>query len=256
MLSATAIEGLPEIRPGDDLAEIIASALTRDGTLTGDRPASGDDVLVIAHKVVSKAEGRIRALADVEPTDRAIELAERLGKDPRHVQVVLDESQAVLRASRGVLVCVTHHGFVCANAGVDASNVADDDSVVLLPKDPDASARQLRSDLKRRLSTAPGIIITDSFGRAWRHGQLDIAIGCAGVRPVDDWRGRTDANARPLKATVIAVADELAAAADLARTKDGAAPLVLIRGAGRHVSADDGPGAVALIRPEAEDLFR
>lgn len=250
MLTATAVEGLPEIRPGDDLAAIIATAISSE------HEVDDHDVLVIAHKVVSKAEGRIRALAEVEPGPQAVDLAQRLDKDPRHVQTVLDESQAVLRASRGVLICVTHHGFVCANAGVDASNVVGEDRVVLLPRDPDASARHIRSHLKSRLNVAPAIIITDSFGRAWRHGQLDIAIGCAGLTPLDDWRGRTDANGRPLKATVLAVADELAAAADLARTKDGAAPLVLIRGAGRHVSPDDGPGAVSLIRPEAQDLFR
>jgi coenzyme F420-0:L-glutamate ligase/coenzyme F420-1:gamma-L-glutamate ligase len=250
VLTVTAVEGLPEIRPGDDLAQIIATAVGEEHEI------SDQDVLVIAHKVVSKAEGRIRALADVQPSHRAIELAQAMDKDPRHVQVVLDESQTVLRASRGVLVCVTHHGFVCANSGVDASNVAQEDSVILLPVDPDASARNLRAHLKARLDAAPAILITDSFGRAWRHGQLDIAVGCAGLKPLDDWRGRTDATGRPLKATMIAVADELAAAADLARTKDGAAPLVLIRGAGRHVSPEDGPGAAALIRPEAEDLFR
>jgi coenzyme F420-0:L-glutamate ligase/coenzyme F420-1:gamma-L-glutamate ligase len=202
--------------------------------------------------VASKAEGRIRALCTVTPTDKANALAKRLDKDPRHVQVILDESAAVLRAERGVLICVTHHGFVCANAGVDASNVPGADTVVLLPRDPDRSAR----DLRHRLPTAPAVIVTDSFGRAWRHGQLDIAIGCAGIKPIDDWRGRTDATNRELKATAIAVADELAAAADLTRTKDGSLPLVLIRGADRHVTSDDGPGAAALIRPAAEDLFR
>ena len=155
-----------------------------------------------------------------------------------------------------MLICVTHHGFVCANAGVDASNVPGDDTVVLLPEDPDRSARDLRAKLKRRTGAPPAVIVTDSFGRAWRHGQVDIAIGCAGLTPLDDWRGRTDATGRELRATAIAVADELAAAADLARTKDGSLPLVLVRGADRHVTADDGPGAAALIRPEAEDLFR
>jgi coenzyme F420-0:L-glutamate ligase/coenzyme F420-1:gamma-L-glutamate ligase len=247
MLTASALEGLPEVTPGDDLAELIARTLTKNNEAVGSK-----DVLVIAHKIVSKAEGRIRRLAEVQPGPDAKELAENLGKDPRHVQVILDESQAVLRASRGVLICVTHHGFVCANAGVDASNVPGEDTVVLLPQDPDRSARELR----HRLPAAPAIIVTDSFGRAWRHGQLDIAIGCAGLQPIDDWRGRTDATKRELKATAIAVADELAAAADLTRTKDGSLPLVLIRGADRHVTADDGPGAAALIRPEAEDLFR
>src|SRR5262249_20736058 len=159
-------------------------------------------------------------------------------KDPRHVQVVLDESHEVVRASHGVLITVTHHGFICANAGVDASNVPGEDSVVLLPEDPDASARRLRAEINTRLNANPATLITDSFGRAWRHGQVDVAIGCAGLAPLEDWRGRADAVGRELRATWIAVADELVAAADLARTKDGALPLVLIRGADRHVSAE------------------
>jgi coenzyme F420-0:L-glutamate ligase / coenzyme F420-1:gamma-L-glutamate ligase len=246
VLTIEAVEGLPEINPGDDLAALIARATT-----VKDR-----DVLAIAHKIVSKSEGRIRRLVDVQPQPRATQLAEDLDKDPRHVQVILDESREVLRATRGVLICVTHHGFVCANAGVDASNVPGEDAVVLLPRDPDASARNLRARLHERVGVAPAIIITDSFGRAWRHGQVDVAIGCAGLQPSEDWRGRTDTTGRILKATWIAIADELAAAADLARTKDGALPLVLIRGADRHVTAEDGPGARALVRPEADDLFR
>ena len=213
-------------------------------------------MLVIAHKVVSKAEGRIRRLADVRPGPRATEIATTLGKDARHVQVILDESREVLRASHGVLICITHHGFICANAGVDASNVPGEDALVLLPLDPDASARQLRARLRDLTGANPAVLITDSFGRAWRHGQVDVAIGCAGLTPLEDWRGRTDAIGRELRATWIAVADELAAAADLARTKDGALPLILIRGADRHVSAEDGPGVAAMIRPESEDLFR
>jgi coenzyme F420-0:L-glutamate ligase/coenzyme F420-1:gamma-L-glutamate ligase len=250
-ISATALEGLPEIRPGDDLADLITSALARQG-----ETATNTDVVVIAHKVVSKSEGRIRHLKEVQPSRAALELGQKLGKDPRHVQVVLDESKQVLRAERGVLITVTHHGFVCANAGVDASNVPGEDALVLLPRDPDGSAKALRARLREKLGVAPAILITDSFGRAWRHGQTDIAVGCAGLRPLDDWRGRTDATGRELKATSIAAADELAAAADLARTKDGALPVIVVRGADRHVTADDGPGAAALIRPEAEDLFR
>jgi coenzyme F420-0:L-glutamate ligase / coenzyme F420-1:gamma-L-glutamate ligase len=241
------------VEPGDDLTGLIATALAR----RNDQPPIADtDVLVVAHKVVSKSEGRIRNLADVQPGRRAIDLANSLGKDPRHVQVVLDESREVLRASRGVLICVTHQGFVCANAGVDASNVPGDDAVVLLPKDPDASARSLRARLRDRVKAGPAILITDTFGRAWRNGQCDIAIGCAGIAPLEDWRGRTDASGRLLKATWIAVADELAAAADLARRKDASLPVIVVGGAGRHVSRDDGPGAAAMIRPEAEDLFR
>jgi coenzyme F420-0:L-glutamate ligase / coenzyme F420-1:gamma-L-glutamate ligase len=251
VLSATALEGLPEVTPGDDLPALIVGALERN-----EQTLHEGDVLVIAHKIVSKAEGRIRRLSDVQPATRATHLAHELGKDPRHVQVILDESRQVLRAERGVLICVTHHGFVCANAGVDASNVPGEDAVVLLPSDPDQSARDLRIGLEQRLNTKPAIVVTDSFGRAWRHGQVDVAIGCAGLAPLEDWRGRTDANGRQLKATWIATADELAAAADLARTKDGSLPLVLIRGADRHVTRDDGPGAAGMIRPEAEDLFR
>ena len=236
------------MRPGDDLAGLIVKHLAE--------PLSTGDVLVVAHKVVSKAEGRIRALADVEPGPEALALAGELDKDPRHVQVVLDGTRRVLRAQRGVLIVETVHGFVCANAGVDASNAGEPDTVVMLPVDPDASARGVRRRIKELTGVAPAVLITDSFGRAWRHGQTDVAIGCAGIRPLEDWRGRTDASGHELRATWIAIADELAAAADLARAKDSSQPVVLVRGPERHVSADDGPGAAALIRPEAEDLFR
>jgi coenzyme F420-0:L-glutamate ligase/coenzyme F420-1:gamma-L-glutamate ligase len=251
VLTVIAVQGVPEVAPGDDLADLIASALARSDPAPRD-----DDVLVIAHKVVSKAEGRIRHLKAVHPTPRASELASQLGKDPRHVQVVLDESRQILRAERGILICQTRHGFICANAGVDASNAPDADTVILLPEDPDASARALRTRISELTHAAPAVLITDSFGRAWRHGQVDVTIGCAGVSPLEDWRGRTDATGRQLKATWIAVADELAAAADLTRAKDGRQPAVLVRGAGRHVTAQDGPGVQALLRPEAEDLFR
>jgi coenzyme F420-0:L-glutamate ligase / coenzyme F420-1:gamma-L-glutamate ligase len=250
-ISATAIEGLPEITPGDDLAALIATA-------SADQRVSitSEHVIVIAHKVVSKAEGQLRTLADVDPGPRARQLATELGKDPRHVQVVLDESRQVLRAAHGVLITVTHHGFVCANAGVDASNVPGHEALITLPRDPDASARRLRADLRNRTGANPAVLITDSFGRAWRQGQVDVAIGCAGLAPLEDWRGRTDAVGRELKATWIAIADELAAAADLARSKDAGLPVVVVTGADRHVSAEDGPGAAALIRPESQDLFR
>jgi len=249
VITAVALQGLPEVRDGDDLAQLIADAMPAGGPLA-------DDVLVVAHKAVSKAEGRTLALSQVQPSQRAEALAAELGKDPRHVQVVLDESSEIRRAVGGVLIAVTHHGFVCANAGVDASNAPDDDTVILLPVDPDGSARQLRAKLRTRLGTAPAILITDSFGRAWRQGQCDIAIGCAGLTPLEDWRGRPDNRGRELRATWIAVADELASAADLARTKDGRQPAVLVSGAGRHVTDDDGPGAIALLRGAEQDLFR
>ncbi|HEY8762979.1 MAG TPA: coenzyme F420-0:L-glutamate ligase [Solirubrobacteraceae bacterium] len=249
-LTVEPLERVPEIRAGDDLAEIIVAALGAGEALTE------GDVLVIAHKIVSKAEGRIRALSEVQPQARALELAAELEKDPRHVQVVLDETLELLRSERGVMICVTRHGFVCANAGVDASNVPGEDSVLMLPIDPDRSARALRDRLRGLTGVAPAVVITDSFGRAWRLGQCDVTIGCAGLAPLEDWRGRRDAQGRELRATWIAVADELAAAADLARKKDGQQPVVLVRGAGRHVSAEHGPGAAALLRPESEDLFR
>jgi coenzyme F420-0:L-glutamate ligase / coenzyme F420-1:gamma-L-glutamate ligase len=248
-MTAVALEGLPEIRQGDDLAALLADVMPSGSPTDG-------DVLVLAHKVVSKAEGRTRTLSSVVPDQRATELAARLGKDARHVQVILDESREVRRAAHGVLIAVTHHGFVCANAGVDASNAPDDDTVILLPVDPDRSARELRARLSARLGASLAVLITDSFGRAWRQGQCDVAIGCAGLGPLDDWRGLTDSHGRELKATLIAAADELAAAADLARTKVAMEPAVLVSGADRHVSADDGPGAAALIRSPDQDLFR
>jgi coenzyme F420-0:L-glutamate ligase/coenzyme F420-1:gamma-L-glutamate ligase len=243
-LSLTALDGLPEVGAGTDLAALLAAA-----ALGG---LGAGDVLVVAHKVVSKAEGRVRDLATVEPGERARDLSAEHGKDARLVQVVLDESAELLRAHHGVLICLTHHGFVCANAGVDRSNAPGDDQVVLLPTDPDRSARALRAALPGR----PAVVVADSFGRAWRVGQTDVAIGAAGIEPLDDWRGRRDSRGRELEATEVAVADAVAGAADLARAKDGGAPAVLVRGLERFVTADDGPGAAALRRPPELDLFR
>ena len=238
MITARAIAGLPEVEPGDDLAALFAAHV------------GAGDVLVVAHKAVSKAEGRIRALADIEPGPRARAYAEQLGKDARHVQAVLDESAEVLRDQR-VLICRTHHGFVCANAGVDQSN-APAGCVILLPEDPDASARRLRAALPDR----PAVVIADSFGRAWRVAQCDVAIGIAGLTAVDDWEGRADRSGRELHATAIAIADEAAAAADLARAgKDAGEPAVVVSGLQRFVTAEDGPGAAALVRARADDLF-
>jgi coenzyme F420-0:L-glutamate ligase/coenzyme F420-1:gamma-L-glutamate ligase len=242
-LEAWPLAGVPEVREGDDLAALLAAAAGGDL-----RPG---DVLVVAHKVVSKAEGAVVALGAVRASARALELAEALGKDPRHVQVVLDESVEVVRAERGVLVTRTRHGFVCANAGVDASNAGTPETLVCLPRDPDASARALRA----RLPGRPAVVISDSFGRAWRHGQAEVAIGVAGLAPLEDWRGRTDAAGRELRATWIAIADQAAGAADLVRGKDSREPAVVVRGLERHVTDGDGPGAAALIRPVDEDLF-
>jgi coenzyme F420-0:L-glutamate ligase / coenzyme F420-1:gamma-L-glutamate ligase len=214
-------------------------------------------VVVVAHKVVSKAEGRTRRLDEVEPGERARQLAEEHGKDARLAQAVLDESAEVLRAVGGTLVCVTRHGFVCANAGVDQSNASDaPGELVLLPDDPDRSARRLRAGLERARGVRPGVVIADSFGRAWRLGQTDVAIGAAGIVPLDQWIGRPDGFGRELRVTSIAVADGIAAAADLARAKDSLEPAVLVRGLERFVTSDDGPGAAALRRPREDDLFR
>ncbi len=206
---------------------------------------------MIAHKIVSKAEGRIVRLSDVTPSARARALAEDHDKDPRHVQVVLDEAAQLLRADAGRLICRTRHGFVCANAGVDASNAAEPDSLVLLPLDPDGSARELR----RQLPGHPAVVITDSFGRAWRKGQCEVAIGCAGLVPLEDWRGRNDSVGRELHATAIAIADEAAAAADLVRAKDSREPAVRVRGLERHITPENGPGVSALVRALTDDLF-
>ncbi len=255
-LSARGLPGLPEVRAGDDLAALIVAAL--DG-----EPLRDGQLVAIAQKAVSKSEGALVALADVRPSARAIELAAATPggeeKDPRAVQVVLDESLEVLRAERGVLICRTHHGFVCANAGVDASNAAADgaaETLVLLPRDPDASARRIRSRLHELSGARVAVLISDSFGRAWRHGQLDVAIGLAGMQPLDDWRGRTDATGLELRATWLAVADAAAASADLARAKDSREPVVIVDGLERFCTDEDGPGAAALLRPLQEDLFR
>jgi coenzyme F420-0:L-glutamate ligase/coenzyme F420-1:gamma-L-glutamate ligase len=236
------VEGVPEVREGDRVGELIAARVElQDG-----------DAVVISQKVVSKAEGMVRRLAEVEPSERAIELGRRLGKEPAIVELVLSESREMLRAERGVMIAETKHGLVCANAGIDASNLPEDGTVCLLPRDPDASARAIRAEL----STRVGVVIADSFGRAWRLGQAEVAIGCAGLAPLDDWRGRADASGRGLSATVIAIADQVAAAADLVRMKDSGVPAVVVRGLGRFVTAEDGPGAAALHRPRSEDLFR
>ena len=247
MITAVALAGVPEIAKGDDLAALLVASA---GEL-----APGD-VLVVAHKVVSKAEGRTVALERVQPSERAVALAAEHGKDARLVEVILRESESIVRSRPGVLICRTPHGLVCANAGVDTSNAGTPGELVLLPADPDASARALRAAIGALTGVAPAIVIADSFGRAWRVGQCDVAIGIAGLAAVEDWRGRSDAGGRRLEATIIAIADEAAAAADLARAgKDSGEPAVLVRGLERHVSAGDGPGAAALVRAREEDLF-
>ena len=244
-LRAEALPRLPEIAAGDDLAALLAAGAAR---LAEPGLAPGD-VLVVAHKAVAKAEGRVVALADVEPGEPARALAAEHGKDPRLVELILAESVELVRADAGRFICRTHHGLVCANAGVDQSNAGGLERAVLLPRDPDASARALRAVL------GCAVVVADSFGRAWRVGQAEVAIGCAGLLPVDDWRGRDDAGGRQLHATQIAIADEAAAAADLVRGKATGEPAVRIRGLERYVLDEDGPGAAALLRARDQDLF-
>lgn len=242
-LEIIGIDGLPEVTEGMGLGDLIAAhAELHDG-----------DVVVISQKVVSKAEGQTRRLSSVIPGAEARKLAALLGKEPALVELILEESKEVLRAERGVLIVETRHGFVCANAGIDSSNVPDEDTVCLLPEDPDASARRIRIELE---TASVGVVISDSFGRAWRLGQAEVAIGCAGLKPLDDWRGRTDVHGRELEATLIAVADEAAAAADLVRDKDSRIPAVIVRGLARFATAENGPGGAALRRSPSEDLFR
>jgi coenzyme F420-0:L-glutamate ligase / coenzyme F420-1:gamma-L-glutamate ligase len=244
-LAVRALGGLPEIGPGDDLAAMIVSS----GGAPGD-----EDVVVVAHKAVSKAEGRVRELSSIDPSRRAIELGQAHGKDPRHVQAILDESVELLRAERGVLIVRTRHGFVCANAGVDESNTAADGDLVLLPLDPDASARALRARLHALCGHRPAVLISDSFGRAWRRGTCGIAIGAAGLPSLIDLRGQPDLFGRTLEVSIIGFADEIAAAASLLQGQAAEAqPVVLVRGL--DWTAPIAPAA-ELVRPLEEDLFR
>jgi coenzyme F420-0:L-glutamate ligase / coenzyme F420-1:gamma-L-glutamate ligase len=245
-LQVIPVTGLPEVGEG-----------MRIGELLGERIGlSDEDVVVVSQKIVSKAEGRVRKLSSVLPGAEARRLAAVLGKEPALVQLILEESTEVLRAERGVLIVETRHGFVCANAGIDSSNLPEPDTVCLLPEDPDASARRIRAEVAAAVGATVGVVVSDSFGRAWRLGQTEVAIGCAGLTPLDDWRGREDASGRELAATAIAIADQAAAAADLVRDKVSGIPAVVVRGLGRFVTSDDGPGAAALRRPHDEDLFR
>src|SRR5262245_50499069 len=240
------VEGIPEISPGDDLSAAIAAAL-KAGHLPHRAPSGAEPppILVVAQKVVSKAEGRLVRLADVAPSPEAERWAERHGKDARMVEVVLGEARRVVRMDRGVLIVETRHGFVCANGGVDASN-APAGTVVLLPEDPDASADRLRRELEAALNCAVAVIISDTFGRPWRQGLTNVALGVAGLSPFIDYRGKVDSYGRSLHATVLAVADELAAAAELVMGKTLGIPVALIEGFGYEPAFGSGKD---LIRP-------
>jgi coenzyme F420-0:L-glutamate ligase/coenzyme F420-1:gamma-L-glutamate ligase len=247
------LDGIPEIDPGDPLGRLIASAIEQSGL----RPIPGD-VLVVTQKVVSKAEDRLVVLSEIEPSGFAYAYAERWGKDPRQVEVVLRESNRIVRMDRGIIIAETQHGFICANAGVDASNV-EPDTVCLLPVDPDRSAAGLRQEIAgyfgMELEQAPGVIISDSFGRPWRAGQVNVAIGVAGLAPVVDYRGQRDAVGYELHVTVLAVADELASAAELLTHKLAGRPVVVVRGYEPAVAMPPGTARDLVLGPE-RDLFR
>jgi len=248
VISLIPLAGIPEVRPGDDLAALIEAALAAAGI-----GLEADDVLIVTQKVVSKAEGRVVELASVTPRREAVEWAAQWGKDARQVELVLQESAEVLRmAPGGLIISRTRHGFVCANAGVDLSNVGGGDVATLLPLDPDASARALRERLAGVEGIPPAVVISDSFGRPWRNGIVDVAIGCAGLEPLIDLRGTTDADGRVMHSTVIAVADELASAAELAAGKVTREPVVLVRGYRYEPGLSP---ATALVMDRELDLF-
>jgi coenzyme F420-0:L-glutamate ligase/coenzyme F420-1:gamma-L-glutamate ligase len=240
------LEGFPLVGSGDDLATLVIEAAQHS------KVSLRDGVLVVCQKIVSKAEGRVVSLADVTPSPEAERIAAEDGKDPRHVEVVLRESARVVRRGPGVLICETRHGFVCANAGVDLSNAPAEGTAVLLPEDPDASAARLRDALLARGAGPLGVIVSDTFGRPWREGLVDVALGCAGIDPIADLRGGNDLVGRRLEVTATATADQLAAAAGLLMVKDAGVPAVWVSG-----MTPFGVGnARALLRNPAHDLFR
>jgi coenzyme F420-0:L-glutamate ligase/coenzyme F420-1:gamma-L-glutamate ligase len=247
-LSIIAVHGMPEVRPGDDLVGLLLTSLAA----AQERLVDGD-VVVAAQKVVSKSEGRVVRLADVVPGERALRMAEESGKDPRQLEVVLSETTKIVRWERGVLISETRHGFVCANAGVDRSNAGAPDSVVLLPVDPDASAARIRDQLGERAGAKVGVVITDTFGRAWREGHTNVAIGIAGLPALKRYVGQRDPQGYELRVTEIAVADEIAAAAELVMGKLDRCPVAIVRGLTFDPSDET---ARKYVRPAARDMFR
>jgi coenzyme F420-0:L-glutamate ligase/coenzyme F420-1:gamma-L-glutamate ligase len=241
------VPGIPEAAEGNDVAALIASALSDAGI-----EVVAGDVFVVAQKIVSKAEGRIVRLDSVEPSPRAQEWAAAFDKDARVVEVVLRESKRIVRMERGVLISETEHGFVCANAGVDTSNVAEG-TVTLLPKNPDASARQIRLELEAAIGVRIAVIVSDTFGRPWREGLVNVALGVSGIAPLIDYRGQKDSHGNALKVTVIAIADELASAAELVMKKSAGMPVAIVRGF--NYESRDASGR-ELTRVAELDLFR
>lgn len=242
------LENLPEIKSGDRLAPQIVAAAEHNSV-----KIEPGDIVIVAQKIVSKAENRTLRLCDVEPSAMAYSLALERHADPRLIEIVLRESRSIVRLSKKVMITETHHGFICANSGVDRSNVPGEDTVCLLPVDPDASARKLLDDLRDLIGIEVAVIVTDTFGRPWRKGLLNFAIGIAGINPLTDFRGQVDDHGAPLNATILATADEIAAASGLLMRKTARTPVVLAKG----FSFDSGEYSVGLLlRPEEQDLFR
>ena len=250
-VQAIALAGIPEVRPGDDLGAMLVTALRATPNVL---PLREDDVLVVTQKIVSKAEGALVDLTTVEPRPEVVAFAERWDRDPRQLEVVLAQARRVVRMENGVLITETPHGFVCANGGVDASNVGPRSGsiVTLLPVDPDASADRLRAAIRSALGVDIPVVVSDSFGRPWRWGIVDVAIGVSGMLPLDDLRGSPDADGRVMHSTVRATADEIASAGELAMGKTSRRPAALVRGA--HPTRGEGRVADALI-PREMDLF-
>ena len=246
-LELIGVESIGEVAGGDAVGRLISAACAREGIALSD-----DDVVVIAQKIVSKAEGQLVDLARVRPSPRAQELAQQLDKEAALVEVILNESRGIIRTGGRALVVETHHGFICANAGVDQSNVGKH-QVALLPKDPDASARRIRQEIDDETGKQPAVVISDSFGRPWRVGTVDVAVGIAGIKAVKDERGLKDRYGYELKAAVAAIADEIAAAAELVMGKRDGVPVVIVRGC--EIEKEEG-SVKELLRPIAEDLFR
>ena len=248
-LTVIGIEGMPEAQPGDDLAVQIMAAAEAQET-----PLQAGDVLVVTQKIVSKAEGRVIRIEGVEPSPLAMAITEGHRRDPRHTELILRESRRIVRMDRGVLICETHHGFNCANAGIDASNIPGDGTVALLPVDPDESARRIRQAIMEQSGAQVAVIISDTFGRPWRSAAVNVAIGVAGMNPLLSYVGQTDSHGNLMYTTVINVADELAATAELVMGKVLAVPVAIIRGYAFEVMED--ASNQALIRDPDKDLFR
>ena len=243
------VEGMPEVVAGDDLTALLIDAAEKQNT-----SIDSGDIVVVTQKIVSKAEGRVISIEDIQPSELALTITEGHRRDPRHTELILRESARIVRMDRGVIISETHHGFTCANAGIDASNIPGSNTVALLPVDPDASARRVRDAIKSRLGAEVAVIISDTFGRPWRNAAVNVAIGVAGFNPLLSYVGQEDSHGNMMYTTVICVADELAAVAELVSGKLLGVPVSIIKGYPYEPMED--ASHEALLRPPEKDLFR